>query len=349
MDININKKTLTFIIGTVIVGVIAAILYILLSDNTGEQLPPKGIEQPLGYQLEQEVEIPRDITPEDLKRKYKLLKVSQDSHDDLAQDIVTTMGKSDLGYSRSGETSHVWGDLFKEGGEYIYYEELTDSLSISFKTPAYVEGGSAGISDETAAKSVFLNTINELFGNDYKYQINNVELSNREYRVEASRLVDGVPVELPGLAEYSDFLVFNESGYILRGQLLLAEFQDPLTIGIIDFDDLPELLTRDAYPANYTQGAPLNYVPKQSSAPVDHADTPGDEEAIEQSTSCVVTSAQVVYYYSTVDQLHLSPTYKLSCIGNITIDGLGFEVPVLVYTNAVDPEYVYIPAELTKQ
>ena len=56
---------------------------------------------------------------------------------------------------------------------------------------------------------------------------------------------------------------------------------------------------------------------------------------------------EVVYYFANVDQQFLMPLYRLEGLGKVMFKGQDYNVPMVVFGSALDPDKVYIPSNIT--
>lgn len=345
MELKINKKTLIIIGGLILLGIVIGVTVFLLTKGDDSSLPDDGIEIPLNYSETRNVEIPSDTTLENKTSESYVYKISLEGRENLIFDLVENSNVSHYSY-RVSETLYQWGGADTTYVDLITYDSTSQYVNFNTETPVSVSGVSRPIDNEDEAYELAVSIAQEILGDSTDYALVNVEVEDGNYVVNFSRLVSDLKVEAPMLGDYSDTLTLNEDGQIVFGKILLANYYDSVAVDIVNFNQIGNYLSSENYPYTFIPGAPIGYLDSLVEPEGDFYEVPADSEPLGGDiTSCTAQSAELVYYYQSTYQTYLVPTYRIDCLGSTTIDGLKFDVPVLVYTNAINPELVYVPAE----
>jgi hypothetical protein len=346
MNIQLSKKNL---IALAIFFVMMIIVFILaLFQGSGKEentITNSQLTQntPLSTE-DRSVTFQGDITfdnTQDLKMVYSY----EIDDDDIYTKALDFVAKSNKPYEgdTSGYEITVWGD---RAGEHMKLDELTGKLSFYFTTGpslTLLTGNSSG--DVNAQFIELLKTLN---GNDEEYQVANYKITSEGIRYEAYRYINGFPIETGAHAQYTDFIEVDSAGRLIRGSINLLEFKQVKEVELVDSNDINNIFSSSAGYYEYQEIIPASYygiedstttvVPENSGLPVEVDDDfyPTDFSGA-LTDGCVAQSASVVYFYRSLSQEYLTPNFKVKCNGSTYKDGKAFEIPVIIYVDAMKP------------
>jgi len=242
------------------------------------------------------------------------------------------------------DTSHyemtVWGNYT---ADHMKVDDLTGKLSF------YFEYGPA-ISAITGDKVIdyndqFLSLLKMLNGNDDEYQISNYKTTKEGIRIEAYRYVDGFPIETGANAQYTDYIEVTSEGRLIRGSINLLEYKQLDEVELIETYDIDSIFSSSAGSYEYQEMIPVSYydidtsdktiVPENSGLPAKIEDDASADFNGSLTSGCVAQSASIAYFYRSLSQGYLTPDYKIKCLGSTYKNGKPFEIPVMIYVDAM--------------
>jgi hypothetical protein len=322
------KRYLIFL--TIILSVIVSVLFIifLLKNPKGEEVQVKYPTEPLLFTT-----LGKTALQVDLKEIYyfeegnvPLLFVNQEEKASQVGDIVSMLAPklglqvTDFQYKWSSEQGRFF---FSFDNEVLLFEV---SNSIDFP-----EG-----------EKVFEIFFKEFLGREYEFIITN-KLTSSDGETTyyyASRLIDGIPVELGFGYEYSDTLIFDASGKLKGGSILLADFiKKDIFIPLVSQEDLLEFVNVEGYPRESS----VDLSSLESSLNIDFYTSGIDwSEVIESASNCVADSSMLIYLFKGIAQEYVFPIYKVYARCDIYYEGEKYSVPTDFFLNAVDLDYITV-------
>src|SRR5690606_3959842 len=135
--------------------------------------------------------------------------------------FLTSVGKSSLQKELLGSSLVYWRDSPDEDYYIVEYSRIFDDLFFRFEDAATPSELSTTFVTRDSLPSYFTNFVNQYFKGDFQFTNFNITAVPEGYRVEANRLIDGVPLERSGSAKYSDYVIFQEDGDVVEGSITL--------------------------------------------------------------------------------------------------------------------------------
>jgi len=343
MKIQITKKNLialAIFIGLVVVIITFAIIKSFNSEDP-EILPSQLTENtPLSVTSKSvtfQGEIALDSN-QDLKHIYSY-KINDENVYAKAMKFVDKSGKN-YAVDNSHYKMIVWGNYM---GEHIKVDDLTGKLSFYFEygpTISFITG-----TDLADNNKQFIELLKMLNGSENEYKISNYKATQEGIRIEAYRYVNGIPIELGAQSQYTDFVEINSEGRLVRGGINLLEFKQVNEVELIKAYDIDSIFSSNAKYYEYQEMIPLSYydfdtstkivIPENSGLPAEIDDSQTIDYNGSLTSGCVAQSASIVYFYRSIAQEYLAPNYKIKCLGSTYKDGKPFEIPVMVYVDAM--------------
>lgn len=349
----VNRAYLLIGIGIFVI-VIALIVQLFSSDGIQRRTEP--IDQPYNYDDSVRIVFDRanieDNVKQDRANAYTIKKVD---HSELIQQFLNKIGK---GFWRKRSYDGVFYVWAKDANENFYiadYDPVNSQLFLRFEDPVELEG----LSDVTSRlasspASILEKVFYEYFDMSFNFDEPKVSTFNRETRIEARRLVDGIPLEVPGRSGYTDYLILDQGGRLKEANFLLLELEDASRVDLFSVELLGQVINRSDYPKDVIVDLPIGLdLTSLGYEPYDYASDflgdppPLDLEDVQLTPeTCKVTSIELVYYFVRTTTEKLTPSYKVLCRGEVDVKGKQYSVPVTIFSNAIDPELVYVPGNL---
>ncbi|GAB4157611.1 MAG: hypothetical protein Fur003_1350 [Candidatus Dojkabacteria bacterium] len=341
--IKIEKRFLVLLATIAGVIVLFIIAWIIFAPKQPD-LPAGGIDQGLPFNEARDIEIPNDVILSKDPKEYKTYKVLDVDHSSQIREFLLQNGKGNLKEAHPVSFDYTWGTYGSETEDYVTYNTITDSAALIFNYPLEIDQVSAPILNEKEAEQIALKLLNRFFKSKYEFVVVRSEKEDRDFRVHLSRKLDGLNLVLPGIKDYSESLLFNPSGKLLAARISLVEYDSPFKVDMLPFDQLGSYINSDIYPKEYNEGGPIDFdYSLLEGNELNYGDAPTPEAEVPTTDGCVADHVELVYYFDTHSQKYLAPTYRINCTGTITVKGRSFDVPVVVYANAIDPDFVYVP------
>ncbi len=343
-----KKNQLWVIFGLSIIIVSALLIWAILSSRENNQPTPVTlIEVPLNNRVNHRPFINRDIVentqfPEALP-VYKLIERNYSSTVDTFLNQLNKGGMT---------KSSVQGRLYTwiRGEEYVEYIPNLQTLYFNF-TDAADTGINTRVINAESGRQYLEEFYQKFFSRDYDFtDVSAVQTGNR-IRIQASRVVNELPLNLSTYEGYTDYVVIDTNGNLIEGKLLVVEYEmsNPDVIKLVHISNLQRAMNSLDYPKTVVQG--YNPIIGELSDEEPHTDEEGEThgDVTEESSSFPIAtssnteSAKLVYLFTDSGAIHLSPVYKLEGEGSVVFKGQSITIPVIVYTNALIPDRVYIP------
>ncbi len=319
--IKIKKKTLLIVSLLIVVVILTLISIFLLKKNSEAKYPTQPVKFTSLSQSKMDIDIEKLNNLE--VKDIPLFSNEPSSGENLVKEIISQMGISFLDKDIEGIDPKVWDN----GKDVFRYYGVTDTLLFQLRNGINVE--------ETD------NILEEFFNRylDVSYNFEIVEertTPNGGVKIYGRRLVEEIPVEIGFGDEYSDYLEFNKSGYLIGGQILLTNFiNENVYLPTISEKYLKEVINKDVYPKEVylntsvlTQSIDLNYLD----------DAWGEIE--NSADNCKANEQEIVFIYKNTKQKYLIPIYKIFGECEVEYKEVVYSVPSSFYVLAADPEYI---------
>jgi hypothetical protein len=220
---------------------------------------------------------------------------------------------------------------WKKNNDYVIYE--LDQNYLLFNTESGLQWNEASLNGYS-----FSQFLSKYFGKSWTYTMfESKKMTTGETIYYAKRYINNIEVETILDKQETDYLAMKD-GKIMYGKILLVEVDSSQKeVPLISEYKLKENINLSMYPKEvYPQFGALQSIVL---ADVDYK---SEEFASIASTlsDCISSSAELVYLYKSMDQVYMTPVYKLDLTCSITYEGYSYSVPAIGYVNAIDPEHI---------
>lgn len=316
----IDKKSVMIIL-IIAVLVITALLLFFLSKESNSKYPEEPLRmKSLGKStLALDISQVKEIKNEDIPIYY----INKENHSSDVEDLIDEMSIT-LVQEPILNTNYI---KWSKNGNSLTYDLLRDSIEFQFST-----GIPMSIED-----NVFSSFYKRYLNLDYSFEILSTDKNKEnETTYYGKRLLGEIPLEYGYDYNYSDVLKLNSKGYLIGGELLLAEIEKKeLFLPLISKDDLLKYINIEGYPKEHY----LNTSVLTGTLEINYLDDAWGE--IEKSASnCIADDFEVIFLYKNSDQGYLLPVYQFSSYCDVEYETKSYSVPATFYVNAVDPEYI---------
>jgi hypothetical protein len=360
---NLKKENIIFLAIILVAILIGIILYLFTTggDDTPPKLEPGSVDQSLPFQEGKTIEInPNDegFVNEVNYDKLPVYELIADNHVDLVRTFLVESGNGTFRQENYSDIVYQWTANKSDDFYAVEYSVAFDRVFFRFEegfSPSKL--GNQSYSKDSLAQ-YFTSFAQGYFNSEFEYTDFKVSTVGRDFKIEANRSIDGVPLEVSGFQEFSDYLIVEENGEVSEGQFYLFEYDEKsgVELDLLSPLQLGSVISRDDYPREFNQRAPVGYDPSDfgyEEYPLDpgssFAGDPPLSESLEEIptvTSCTATGMKVVYFFTNTSTNKLAPVYKIDCHSKVMISDKEYDVPVVIYASAIDPEYVYIPGTI---
>ncbi len=316
----IDKKSVILVLIIVVLFVILLALF-FLSSKSESKYPKEPLKmQSLGKsELLLDISQVKEINKEDIHIYY----INKENHSSNVENLIDEMSLTLLPEPILNSNYIKWS----KNGNSLTYDLIKDSIEFQFST-----GIPMSIED-----NVFSSFYQNYFNLDYSFEILSTDTNTKnETTYYGKRLLEEIPLEYGYDYNYSDVLKFNSSGYLIGGELLLAEIEKKdLFLPLIAKEELLKYINIKGYPKEHY----LNSSVLTSTLEINYLDDAWGK--IEKSASnCEADGYEVVFLYKNSDQGYLFPVYQFSSYCDVEYEKKSYSVPATFYVNAVEPEYL---------
>lgn len=257
--------------------------------------------------------------------KLPIFYISQDSHTEIIEEIISRMGLFLNREETGGYSSSIWSD-----GETIFtYEGLTGILVFELSRSYPLQGG-----EESFSEFFF-----KFLDRRENFQlVRRTSMGGGANAYYAARSLEGVNLELGYDFDYSDVLFFDQSGFLKGGRVLLSEInKEDAYSPLISVNDLKRYINDDSYPKEtYIKTFELHGLIDLHYLEHEWADI------TESASNCKAINSELIYLYKSISQEYLYPTYKLNANCEVFYEDEVYSVPATIYVNAINPQFVIV-------
>lgn len=334
-----KKNTKIILISILIVTAIVVGYLFYLSSQSKIVETDQPVISPLQQTQSKQVAIDSTITlTNNNSDEISLYKIDKESANVNLGKLTTLIGEDfelvdDLEFSSSYES---------DSGASIIFDKYTGTANFSLVNPISLNMDRFSPSDENMA--ILIAILNQL-KEGLEYRLVDYSSTDRQYEVYISLVLDNVLIEQGASMNYTDMLLIDKNGDLIGGRIMLANVKLEQRVPLIKYSKVPSLINSNDALYEFQEIDNLYYeepIASTIAMPQDVDGIDGDIATVEvlQTDSCVAQKMTLIYLYKRWDQNYLFPTYKIDCLGSDTVDGKEVEVPVVVYTNAIDTQYI---------
>lgn len=356
-----NKKVLLIFGIFLIIGLIL-ILLLTLGEKEDEisryPEPDELVEQPYNYDNYSSIQIPPDQL-ENMKEGQKgidkvrlLTLLASDDNQDITS-MLSKLGVTGWSMQNFSDVYYMWSNKALGEEYFADYDNKNEKLFFRFPDPIDLDLIEAPPQFTPTSGSIFLKQyMFSYLGRDVDFTNVQIEREGNFIRINANRSIDGIPVHVPTLNNFTDSILITENGELVEGDIRLFDFgEEQFASELIEPEVLARVITRDDYPKNITQRMPLGWdysmsdledVLYQDGIENDAPFIPEDY-ALDIVKDCTVVDSELVYYFVRSNEPYLSPSYRFLCMGEIEIEDKPYDVPLIIFASALDPALVALP------
>lgn len=344
---------------TVTALVLIGLIYFASRGEDEPELEVGSIEQPLQYENNKQIELD-EATIENINKDEEITSLpiydfKKVNHSSLVQNFMVEIGDGFVARKNFDDIVYYWTPD-ADYPEYVTeYNAIFDRVFFRFVEPRAVDKVTVSVSSNDLG-AFFSQFVNTYFSKDLEYGQFKISSVGRGFRIEANRMIDGVPLQVQAAESYSDYLVIDSDGRIIEGSFYLFDYDEKssVEVDLVDIATLGAVISRNDYPLMFQQGDPvgLNYeelgVEAYEYDPESgfQGDAYDLDEEIPQAESCTATRIEIVYLFVNINAEKLAPVYRIDCRGKVTIKEKQYDVPIIIYASAIDPQYVYVPGNI---
>ena len=229
-----------------------------------------------------------------------------------------------------------------DGGSIAYSTAPKHFVEISSEKPFSLPNVQINPESKESVQEALVKMTSEFFTGDFEYRVDEISKEGEYYKVNYSRLLEGVPIYE---TDYPLYLVFSQDGKLKEGRIWLKEFEKKGEVSLLPKDKLAENIHSKEYPKSVAfrvpsvieTGAETDFYPHHRQFTL-----PGDK----QSGVINVEEGELVYYYRFFKEESVLPMLRLKgegfvnpevmFIGDTETRKAKFEV----LANAMSSEYV---------
>lgn len=322
-----KKRNIIIALAIVLIGVLIAFVFSLINSNkTTKRYPEEIIEQQSISTSKQEIELKE--TFEGTERE--IYATSNATQLENIQTMIT-----DLNLNIKEESSEEGAYYIWTGDNWSFMYELDQNYLI-FNIEEGIETGKAALNSNS-----FSNFVNKYFSLEFEYTVfESAKRENGETISYAKRKIGEDNLETKLHNKYTDYLALKD-GKIVYGKILLTQFKETdILTPLITSESLKEIINLDGYPKEvYPDFSVLQSNVLQE---IDYKEE-AFEEVAESLKECQSSSMEIVYLYRSMEDIYLTPVYKILTECIVEHENDEFSIPATMYVNAIDPQYVSIP------
>lgn len=317
----IKKKTFLIIILSTVIVILTVISILLITKQKESKYPQEPVKFSSLSETTKGVDINqlKEIQSEDIS----LYSAIPSDGNITADGIIRGMGISFIDRNITGIDPKIWDN----GKDFFRYYGVTDTLIFQLRN---------GIEFEKT-DNVFEEFFRRYLGVIYNFDIvEEKTTSNGGVRIYGRRLLEDIPIEIGFGDEYTDYLEFNKSGYLIAGQILLTEFQNEgVYIPTVSNKYLREVINKEVYPKEVY----LNTSVLSNNIDLYYLDDAWGD-IVDSADNCNGNEQEIVFIYKNTKQKYLIPIYKILGSCEVVHEDNEYSVPAIFYTLAADPEYI---------
>lgn len=303
------------------------------------------IENPLFFYKNFTVEIPKSVSEkvEINKKGVEILKIENEN---LNIKIESILSQLQVSLPNKTNTASIFYEWKNKQGDLAQYDAKTQKLNIVLVDKKNIFPNIALPSD-TQLASLLSEFVFKYINSDFKYFDTNLIKENGNYKIEGRRMINNLPLSYPGMSKYHDIIILDSNLNLISAEISLLEIEkEPLDrIKLVKPISLDRVISTEKYPKSVNQGLPQGLKEKKDGKVKSESDNL--DVGIAKVTKAVAQTLSVVYYFSNINQQFLIPVYRIEGSGKIIYKGQEYSVPVIVNANALDPDKVYIPSNIS--
>jgi len=313
-----NKKTILILVaGSVILGLF---LFLLLRNNDKEVLSEPVIQGSIPSS-KQTVKISLGGVPLQ-KTKYEVFSISPLLKLGKIKELAQSNGLEEK--ISDGNNYYLW----ERDGNIISYDAIANKVTISGMNILFLNQ----IDD-----NIFTNLAKKYFDEDWEYEVfSKTEKSDSTEYLAYRKLNTSAHIESRENRNQTDRVVV-ENGRITVAVLTVSSFSSTGEyVPLLDRKGLNSYINQ----SEYLKEIIPSYDMLNSVMEMDYLES--YEDIAKTLSNCVAEEISVVYYYKNLKQGALTPVYKVSALCDVIYEKNTYQIPAVVYTNAIEPNYILL-------
>lgn len=165
------------------------------------------------------------------EKEYNIYEVKKDTQVEKVKNFVDALNIVNLEYEKKSHPA-VEGDslhhidqsnyIWKKGNDFIHYRASNDLLTMVFDEGQSIPNLDIVPGDKNSVEEGIKQISSDFFSQNFDYRVDSIVKDGDNYRVEYSRLLDGIPIKLDiGSLK----LILTADGKLKEGWFSLAEFE----------------------------------------------------------------------------------------------------------------------------
>lgn len=297
------------------------------------------IEQPLSYHQNYQINISAEAMKDlnRLSQEYSGFKVKNTDHLSWVQNLISSIGKENLEYSKSDPTPDVTIHYWEDENDSISYNLNRDFLFLNITQPVIFENINLDPKNKENLLSGLRSLAKEYFSEQFDYKINDISLEGNYYRVNYSRILNDIPAHMDMQDQY---LLLTPDGRLKEGIFLLTEFEeyDEMKYPLISSTDLKNNVSAMEYPKTVY----FTILDEQVNEFYEPYGYFVYSEPFSQKGRMDITEVELIYYYVDKSQLITVPTFIFNGTGLVDVEGDLIEADFEVLASALDSKHVFV-------
>lgn len=362
---SLTKEQLVGLSIAIVFLMIGAVYFALVGidgkSGQGSKIEPGSVEQPLPYSSDKKIVIDledKEVTEEIKYEELPVYQIVKENHYNTVQNFMSDIGMGFATKENYDDIVYYWKEGENTSFYITEYNSVLDKVFFRFETAKSPRSLNVSSVRQEELGNFFQKFAQQYWGRDYKYQNFKVSFEGRNYKIEANRLIGDIPLYISGINTYSDYLVVTSEGKIVEGEFHLFDYdaESGEVLDLVQPDLLASVISRDDYPKEFNQLQPIGFDFSKYGAQEQEYDESGQflgdlsitdySEIIPEVKQCNASKVTLVYLFVNNNSQYITPTYRIDCMGEVIVDKEEYDVPVIIYTSAIDPEYVYVPSDV---
>jgi hypothetical protein len=226
---------------------------------------------------------------------------------------------------------------------FISYSEYNHFLEMEFKDPLFLNDLQINPESKKSVQEGLQKLGADFFDENFDYRVDEIVKEGDYYRVNYSRLLEGVPVYQ---ADYPLYLVLTQDGKLKEGRIWLQEFEETGEVSLLSRDKFAQNINKKEFPKSVSftvpglteTGALSDFFPHHSNLSL-----PDEQKA----GFIRLESVELVHYYRFHrDETFAMPMFRLKGSGVINPEVMFIgdekvrEATFEVLVNAADSKYI---------
>lgn len=337
-----ENKQLAIIVGTV-AFILILFIVALLPDLKKTDLAL--IEQPLYFYQKRKITIPNDVVKKyKVDRKYEIYRVKNDNLNIKVEGIMSQLTINAPTKTNYANIAYSWNN---KAGDTVEYDVKNQSMWIKLSNRVNIFPDLVSPSD-TQLNELLNRFVQKYVNPKFVYSDYLIERNPGSIKVSGRRVQNGIPLQVPGLVKNYDYIELDDREMLKSARILLAEFNEEAesNLKVVTPKQLVNVIKNPRYPKDINDGKieGINDLKSLTDPKVMTDDI--ENGTLPYPLFYTAKDIEIVYLFANTNQQFLTPVYRLNVSGRIEYKGQEHNVNGIVNASAIDPDYVYVPANI---